>query len=260
MANNWTREQLLVALGLYCELPFGQLHKGNPRIIQVAELLGRTPSALSMKLCNFASLDPVITSSGRSGLAGASALDKSIWKEFHDNTGHIMPAIEQELASLGVPHEDDEEFGDSVKDEESYYAANKSILGTRREGQNLFRKAVLSAFEFRCCVTGISDSRLLVASHIKPWSADEKNRLNPHNGLCLSTFFDRAFDIGLISFSESFEVMVSPELEEQAGNKHIYETFIARRGDGIALPSKFSPNPEFMEWHRRERFKTKAAQ
>ena len=74
--NRWTREQLKLAFNLYCQLPFGKLHKGNKEIIELAGLIGRTPSALAMKLCNIASLDPVIISSGRKGLSGASELDR----------------------------------------------------------------------------------------------------------------------------------------------------------------------------------------
>ena len=55
----WKREHFLIALNVYCKLKFGQFHKGNPLIIQVAAKMGRTPSSLAMKLCNFASLDPV---------------------------------------------------------------------------------------------------------------------------------------------------------------------------------------------------------
>jgi putative restriction endonuclease len=55
----WTREHLLIALNLYCKLPFGKLHRGNPIIVEVAAKMGRTANSLAMKLCNFASLDPV---------------------------------------------------------------------------------------------------------------------------------------------------------------------------------------------------------
>ena len=65
--SRWTREQLLVAFALYCRLPFGRLHYRNPEIIRFAEAIGRTPSALAMKLTNIASLDPEITSTGRRG-------------------------------------------------------------------------------------------------------------------------------------------------------------------------------------------------
>jgi hypothetical protein len=71
-----------VAINLYCQLPFGKLHKGNRLIIETAKLIGRTPSSLAMKLTNLASLDPVITESGRKGLPGCSKLDERIWAEF----------------------------------------------------------------------------------------------------------------------------------------------------------------------------------
>ena len=65
---NWSRDQLLIAFNLYCQMPFGKMHSRNPEIIKCAEIIGRTPSALAMKLVNIASLDPAITSTGRSGL------------------------------------------------------------------------------------------------------------------------------------------------------------------------------------------------
>src|SRR5580704_9949883 len=56
-AVKWTREHFLIALNLYCKLPFGKLHKGNPIIIEIADKMGRSANSLAMKLCNFASLD-----------------------------------------------------------------------------------------------------------------------------------------------------------------------------------------------------------
>lgn len=55
----WTRRETLLALNLYFETPFGKQHKTYPPIIELAEQLGRTPSSIGMKLCNFTSLDPV---------------------------------------------------------------------------------------------------------------------------------------------------------------------------------------------------------
>ena len=76
----WTREQRLIALNLYCKHPFGKLHKGNPIIKEVALKMGRTPSSLALKLCNFASLDPVLHARGIAGMSGAAREDKSIWE------------------------------------------------------------------------------------------------------------------------------------------------------------------------------------
>lgn len=70
---NWSRNQLLIAFNLYCQMPFGKMDSRNPEVIKYAGIIGRTPSALAMKLSNIASLDPEITSTGRSGLKGASS-------------------------------------------------------------------------------------------------------------------------------------------------------------------------------------------
>jgi putative restriction endonuclease len=83
--NRWTREQLTLAYYLYCQLPFGRLHSRNPEIIELAQLIGRTPSAVAMKLVNFASLDPAITNTGRKGLSAASNLDREVWAEFQND-------------------------------------------------------------------------------------------------------------------------------------------------------------------------------
>ncbi|PPE59878.1 restriction endonuclease [Pectobacterium brasiliense] len=76
--NHWTRDQLLIAFTLYSQIPFSKFDKQNKTIIRYAELINRTPSALAMKLSNFASLDPIIIDSGRKGLSGASNADRAL--------------------------------------------------------------------------------------------------------------------------------------------------------------------------------------
>ena len=49
-SGNWTRAQTLAALHIYLQLPFGQLHRNQPRIVQLAQWLGRTPNAVALKL------------------------------------------------------------------------------------------------------------------------------------------------------------------------------------------------------------------
>jgi hypothetical protein len=63
-SKKWTPEQLKLAFFLYCQLPFGKLHSRNPEIVKLARIIGRTPSAVAMKLVNFASLDPAIINTG----------------------------------------------------------------------------------------------------------------------------------------------------------------------------------------------------
>jgi putative restriction endonuclease len=77
-SSHWTRDQQLVALRLYMGTPFGKLHGTNPRIVDLAGRIGRTPGALAMKACNFASLDPEFRKTNRKGLSGASDADRAL--------------------------------------------------------------------------------------------------------------------------------------------------------------------------------------
>ena len=68
----WTREELILAINLYCKLPFGKLHSRNPEIINLAKLIGRTANSVAYKLVNFASLDPSLKARGIKGAANAT--------------------------------------------------------------------------------------------------------------------------------------------------------------------------------------------
>src|SRR5689334_7079154 len=97
-----------MALNLYHKLEFGKLHKGNPLIIEVARKMGRTPSSLAMKLCNFASLDPVLQARGVRGLPGATKLDRELWTEFRRDYRNLAPASEEILHNLFTSDDDKE--------------------------------------------------------------------------------------------------------------------------------------------------------
>jgi len=67
----WTREELILAVNLYCKLSFGRLHRLNPEVIHLANLIKRTPSSVEYKLVNFASLDPSLKARGIKGASNA---------------------------------------------------------------------------------------------------------------------------------------------------------------------------------------------
>jgi putative restriction endonuclease len=250
--SGWTRQQLLVAFNLYCRMPFGKMHSRNPDVIKYADLIGRTPSALAMKLTNIASLDPAVTSTGRKGLEGASATDKAMWEEMQADWGRFAIEAQQATSDLGASAElQADASGDPVPDEiVDYIGINKSVQATIRVGQEFFRRAVLSAYDYKCCITGLAVPRLLVASHIVPWRSDPKNRLNPSNGLCLSVLHDRAFDVGIITIAEDMTVRVSRKYANNA-DRFFRSALLAYDGKSIAQPEKFRPHAEFLANHRK---------
>jgi hypothetical protein len=254
--NNWTREQLKLAFHLYCQLPFGKLSQGTREVIELSKLIGRTPSAVAMKACNFASLDPAITSSGRKGLGNASALDREIWEEFNADWEGLAIECDQRrialAAAAGAPLTPSLTAEEAIGLED-FTGKTRLVVTEQRVKQHFFRRAVLSGYRGRCCMSGISDSRLLVASHIVPWSKDKANRLNPRNGLCLSAIHDKAFDIGLISLTDDYRVIVSAELK-RSKDAFVKTVIVPLNGRPIELPERFVPHASFVARHRAETF------
>lgn len=83
-----------------------------------------------------------------------------------------------------------------------------------RVNQSAFRDMLLKKYN-KCCLCGVSDSRLLIASHIKPWSVSEQpERLDVNNGLLLCPNHDKLFDSGYITFDTDMKVVISPRLSE----------------------------------------------
>lgn len=257
--NNWTRAQLLIAFNLYCQMPFGKMHKGNPDIIRFAKLIGRTPDALAMKLTNIASLDSAITSTGRKGLSGASKTDRVMWDEmqlhWEEFALQSQAAVDALIESSGLVFAESLATQMEAKDEEgqNYSAENRTSQVQVRVGQHFFRRSVISAYQGRCCMTGLAHPQLLVASHIVPWRADKNNRLNPRNGLCLSVLHDRAFDQGLITLTMDYKIRTSKEIKAM-DNPFAAAWLIGLEGKAIELPEKFRPEHKFIEWHNKNIF------
>ncbi len=234
----WTRNEILLALDLYIHTPFGRQHQGYRPIIELASRIGRTPSAVAMKLNNLTSLDPAEKVRGIKGLGNASRLDSEIWKEYSRNPGAIALEIERLIKPRGE------------QGEEKELPTETEAVRKVRMQQNFFRRVVLNTYESRCCVTGLPVPELLRASHIVPWSRSEKERLNPRNGLCLAATFDAAFDRGLIWFDNEFRLRLTTRLTEFASDSATKDIFFRREGRQLRLPDKNLPDPELLGWHR----------
>lgn len=251
----WSREELILAVNLYCKLPFGKMHKGNALIIEFADLIGRTPSSVALKLGNFASFDPTLKARGIKGAVNASKLDKVIWDEFYNNWDAAL--LQSELLYAEKNNTTIEKINKINFDNLPKDGVEKERLISTRVNQSIFRNVVLATYNQRCCITGIDNPQLLIASHILPWSKDENNRLNPMNGLCLNALHDKAFDCGLIAIRpEDYSLIISSELKKMKVMTSALESnFIAYEHKQILLPDKFLPLPDFLDYHFQHVFK-----
>ncbi len=86
-----------------------------------------------------------------------------------------------------------------------------------RRNQGLFRSLLMDKYDGRCCLCGLDNRYLLVASHIKPWrDSTDKEKVSIHNGLLLCPNHDKLFDSGFISFDDDGRIMISSvELDEK---------------------------------------------
>lgn len=254
MAQNrrWSRNETVLALDLYCRLPFGRCDRKTSEVIALAAELGRTPSSVAMKLSNFASLDPLHRKRGVGGLKHGSKMDREVWEAAHDDWEEFLDdAISLKAAhGLGLPRQPiDEIERQQGMDIPSMVGKTREAIVRARIGQSFFREMILASYHSRCCVSGIDNPELLVASHIVPWAADATNRLNPRNGLCLSAVYDRAFDRGLLTITPDYEIQFAPRLVERFHSTP-YDQFFGRYHDTrIELPERWHPDPNLLERH-----------
>lgn len=250
--NNWTKEETIIAFNAYCKIPFKSSSKTNPTIIKYANIIGRSPSALNMKIGNFGRLDPELKKQGIVGLVNGSKREEDVWNEFNGNWEKL--AYESELLIAKFQNKKIEETIDFKLESIPQGKERETIIKTR-VNQSFFRSTILSSYNQKCCITGLSIPDFLVASHIVPWKKDEKNRLNPHNGLCLNSIHDRAFDQGFITVTTDYEIKISGYFGDYLKEKAVVDFFVKYDNQSIILPDKFLPSKEFLEYHYNNIFR-----
>jgi len=201
---------------------------------------------VSWKLANFARLDPALKARNISGATHGAKAEAEIWREFNGNWDKLAFESERLAAAL---------TGRALVTETLPEGKNREALVRVRVNQGFFRAAVLAAYDFKCCLTGLAIPDLLTASHIVPWSRDAENRTNPRNGLCLNALHDRAFDCGLITVTPELGVKVSPLVGATSGDKFSHAVLSKYNGARIRPPGRFRPDPSFLKFHNEQVFR-----
>ncbi len=183
-----------------------------------------------------------------------------MWKEFQANLPVLGEQSEELLHDL-FTHDEEKEVDFLQRDKVRLVAPTgptetQATVKVRR-GQQFFRQSVITAYDVRCCISGINVPRLLVASHIKPWGKFPADRLNPRNGLCLSSLHDAAFDAGLITLDEKLNVILSKRLRSFFPQPALEQNFVSFEGKPIRFPEKLAePDGDFLCYHRDKVFQS----
>ena len=243
--NHWTRKEEIIVFNLYCKIPFQRSSKNHPDVIKIANLIGRSPSAVNMKIGNFGSFDDTLKRQGIVGLTNSSKLDEEIWNEFNGKWDELAFESERLIAELQ---------GKSIKDQQSEYdiptGQIREATVKQRVNQGFFRNAVLTSYGSACCITGLNNPSMLIASHIKPWKvSNEVEKTNPCNGLCLNALYDKAFDKGFITVTPDYTIHISNAISDIYDGLSVSKYFSCYNGTKISLPEKFAPIQTFLEYH-----------
>ena len=252
MSNNWTREELILAFNLYLKIPFGKFHHGTKEVVELSTLIHRTPSAVAMRLSNFASVDPYHQNRGVVGLRGGLAQVQPIWEEFSNNNEELIFESEKILAHIQKTSIENK-YRNILTGIENLTGETKVREVKTRINQDVFRQIVLANYTGKCAVTGFSNSSFLIASHIIPWSIDIKNRLNPQNGILLNSLHDKAFENGYIAINNDFQILICSEFLKSK-DSFVQSYFSVFHHKKIQMPVRFLPDTELLEKHFQERF------
>lgn len=242
----WSHDEMVLALAVYFQLPFGKLNHSTPEVKELGELIGRGENSAALRLVNFAACDPYIINSGRHGMAGGERVCQPIWDEYVNDKERLYKEAAEIRARL---------MNQTI--EESLQIQPNDFVGHEREtvikqrvDQSAFRAMILNNYNETCAITGINDKRLLAACHIIPWSERKDTRLNPENGICLSPLYHEAFDQGLFTIRpDDYTVMISPSLRERLTKDVYLDHFGKFENRKIILPEEHQPDVSFLHYH-----------
>ena len=258
--------------------------ESSPVARRLASLFRRTPKSLAAKLANldgrrphaakyeqklwiqltrdpfrFESLYSIILESGRS-----VGLDHDVLPDYlgvEDNRLQIV--VEADSVSddeLLVSLKDEIATMSALRDDIDTRDTERALLGTARVGQQQFARKVLTDADFTCVFCGLStrsvelpSSRMLIASHIKPWSRSEGGeRVDPRNGLAACPTHDAAFESYLISVDAEGRIVRSAALERAIAADTSWRHNFGEQGLAPRLlmpPTAVMPGAQYTDWH-----------
>lgn len=255
---DWTEEEITLALYLYYLSESGKIANKSRAQTNLALYLGRSEGSVSSKIENLRSCDE----KGK-GRPHISKLDKIVFNRYllHPDSLDMdakelidkRPNDTSLLASLidANPFEPKYSFS-SDKLDEDFTGKDYNRVTKRRDdnAQRSFKNRLLANYGQQCCLSHVSMDKLLIASHIVPWSKGEKKRLDPRNGLLLNAYLDKAFDQGIISVkAEDYSVMISEKLKDEKA----LDYFNQFKGRTIYLPQNKNvwPETENLQYHNQ---------
>ncbi|WP_136603218.1 HNH endonuclease [Salinigranum halophilum] len=237
--RRWERDEFLITLDLYLNESDYSMDADDSRIQEVAEVLDRTPDSVVFRLGNYRSLD---TSVHQEGFSHGGNTCREIWEEYRGNPEELARDAESAWNRL----KEGETGGAEDTNERGVETGERVRRHTIREGQSDFRSIVRERYEDECVVCDVSEPGILQAGHILSWSEFDELRGDPSNGILLCYNHHKAFDVGMFTFSPSYELVTRPQFEPTG--EFLRRTLVERDGEEVEFPGE-PPSSEYIQRH-----------
>lgn len=254
----------MMAFALYMILPPREYDDKGVVVQRLASSIRRSASSVTLKIWNIAAHDTNRLVKGHIGMQHGSKLDVQVWDSYEDggdryteqcigllkeallqNGNHLSPVANDQKSSL--------ENTMLLLTGETPTGFERKTTVLQRINQSYFRNSLLQNYHGTCCVTGMTISALLVASHIKPWKASTPHeKTAATNGVLLNAFHDSAFDQGLITIDDDYRIVIAHNAVQhsETNDKWLY-TF---EGHHIEMPAANPPSHRFLAYHHKHIF------
>jgi putative restriction endonuclease len=241
MANKpWTRDEFIVTLDLYFRMSYTRFSKTNPDVKKLSQLIGRTPSSASMRLCNYMSCDPELRARNIVGLEAGRKQCMPYWEEFANDKAKLRRAAVQSRQRLieKVAEENLNVYTTQWDD------LSEEMFDTK------FQAIVLNNYKSHCAVSGIKVPEVLMGCHIIPFAENEEESMKADNGLCLTVLYAKAYLDGLIGIDQDYKIHISDDLKSHQMERGYAANFKKYDGESLNLRDvTIRPNPDFLKWH-----------
>jgi len=158
--------------------------------------------------------------------------------------------LDSDLIAEGLDRSDEEVSNFERRIKAGDYEVPDAVTTTKTRGsaQKVFAAEVKKNYDWTCALTGIRTPQFLIASHIVPWSEDEKIRIDPSNGICFSVLIDRAFESGFLIVGDDLSVTV--DWEKVGADAELKKQLRGYDGMKLRGPKAHTPKVEYLRRRR----------
>lgn len=248
MPKKWSYLETVLCLKVYLESGRKIPTKNFHGVIELVDLTYRTANSIILKMANFRSLDDSVASKG---MAHVSELDILVWDTLEKSPHKLIEIWDESVNDPSIKTKISNRDISIVFDPVKTGVTRNSV--DTRIGQEAIRSLTLRNYGYACSFCGLDYPDLLIASHIIPWSDKIDTRGVLSNVICLCEIHDRAFDRGLLTIDDNYEILVSTRINKYVETKAIL-TQITRKKISLPKDKVMVPGLESLKYHRNKIF------